>query len=210
MLERAPALSPGERQALLLVARAAIRDRLLRDGTLAETRAAIDLTPALRRTAAAFVTLEAPDPSDPFGDLRLRGCIGTLEAHDPLVDCVAHNAIQAAFSDPRFPPLDARELSGIVVSVSVLTPAESVPGPEAIVLGRDGVVFEKGCHRSVFLPEVAVEQGWDVRALLEHLALKAGLPRDAWEGGGLRTFRTEVFCEPRRSTRDGVDRTHTV
>jgi len=189
-------LTAEEEKALLAVARAAIHERLYGDGSLHRVRTEHEGNEALSQRAAAFVTLETQDRSEPSDRLRLRGCIGTLEAREPLVDCVAHNAVQAAFLDPRFPPLRAEELPAIVVSVSVLTAPAPVTRPEAIVLGTDGVIFTKGRHRSVFLPQVAVEQGWDLRALLEHLALKAGLDQNEWPGARLETFRAASFREP--------------
>jgi uncharacterized protein (TIGR00296 family) len=105
------------------------------------------------------------------------------------------NACQAAFHDPRFPPLAEQDLERIVLSVSVLGPVTRIADPDSIALGRDGVVLARGSRRSVFLPEVAVSQGWGVQDLLENLALKAGLERRDWRGAELSRFETEVFGE---------------
>lgn len=184
-------LTPEERRILLRLARTSIEDGLRRDGSLDRALASLGTTPALREPRASFVTLHAPQE----GAERLRGCVGSLEPRDPLFRSVVENARQAAFHDPRFPPVLDEELPGIVLSVSALTPIARIDGPAAIVPGRDGVVFERGSHRSVFLPEVAEEQGWGVEALLENLALKAGLRREEWKGATLSTFETEVFEE---------------
>ena len=78
----------------------------------------------------------------------------------------------------------------------MLTPYRSIPGPEEIVLGRDGVVLRKDGHSAVYLPKVAVEQGWGVEETLEHLCQKAGLPTDAWrDNAELMTFQAIVFSE---------------
>ena len=66
---------------------------------------------------------------------------------------------------------------------------------DVIEPGRDGVLLEKGPRKAVFLPQVATEQGWGRRELLEHLALKAGLPRDGWRDASFSVFRAEVFGE---------------
>ncbi len=190
--EARAALTDVEKTTLLGLARASIRDAIVKDGSLAKALAAADLTPALRETRGAFVTLKAP-VAGPDGPLDLRGCIGTIVAHEPLYQSVVHNAVEAALRDPRFPPVGRDEMDRLAPSVSALTPLRPVDGPEAIVIGRDGVVLEKGVYRAVFLPQVAPEQGWDVRQLLEHLALKAGLDRGGWRGGKLSVFQAEVF-----------------
>jgi AmmeMemoRadiSam system protein A len=145
------------------------------------------------RTAAVFVTLRVRDGD--AGASRLRGCIGTLEAKTPLREAVAEYAAQAAFADPRFPPLDRAELERLTIHLSVLGPRRGISDPRDIELGRDGVILERGRCRSVFLPEVAIEQGWDRERLLEQLALKAGLERGAWREAQLWTFETESFEE---------------
>ena len=190
--EARPGLTDPEKTTILALARAAIRDAILKDGSLARVLASAEITPALRETRGAFVTLKEPAGS-PGGPLDLRGCIGTIVPHEPLHRSVIHNAVEAAFRDPRFPPVERDELDALAISVSALTPIRPVDGPEAIVIGRDGVLLEKGVHKAVFLPQVAPEQGWDVPQLLEHLAMKAGLNRDGWKGGNLSVFQAEVF-----------------
>jgi AmmeMemoRadiSam system protein B/AmmeMemoRadiSam system protein A len=185
-------LSDAEKTTLLGLAWASMRDAIRKDGSLARTLERADLTPALEEIRGAFVTLKEPAGAS-GGALELRGCIGTIAPHEPLYRSVIHNAVEAALRDPRFPPVRGEELDRLALSVSALTPIRPVKGPEAIVIGRDGVMFEKGLHKSVFLPQVAPEQGWGVKELLEHLALKAGLPRDGWIGGELSVFQAEVF-----------------
>ena len=142
------------------------------------------------RLAPVFVTLMVRDC---MGDTdRLRGCIGTLDANLPLRQGVAEYAERAAFADPRFPPLGPAELDRVTIHVSVLGPRRSID-PGEIRLGRDGVILEHGRFRSVFLPEVPIEQRWDVDRLLEQLSLKAGLDRTAWMAAQLWAFETEAF-----------------
>ena len=158
--------------ALLARARNAIAARLKQP-----TQAEPD-HPALNRPGATFVTLTQND-----GDLR--GCIGSLEAHRSLDDDVRANAVAAAFSDPRFPPLTAAELPHTRVEVSLL----SAPQPmhftsEADALRQlrphvDGVILTAGRHRGTFLPQVW-EQLPEPRLFMAHLKQKAGLPADWW------------------------------
>ena len=157
---------------LLYHARAAITHHL----GLPVTPCADDL-PELHRLGATFVTLTQR------GDLR--GCIGSLLAHRPLLEDVRRNACNAAFSDPRFPPLGAHELAGTRVEVSLLTPPEPLQfQDEADARAQlrphvDGVIFSARGQRSTFLPQVW-EQLPEPRQFIEHLRIKAGLPLDAW------------------------------
>lgn len=131
---------------------------------------------ALTEPGAAFVTLQR--------DGRLRGCIGSLEAHRPLAEDVIANARAAALEDPRFPPLEPGELPGLHVEVSVLSAPAPFPfSDEADLLARlrpgvDGLILEAGpVNRGTFLP--AVWQSLpDPRDFLTELRRKAGLPGD--------------------------------
>ena len=138
----------------------------------------------------AFVTLNDRTTG------ALRGCIGEILPLRPLVEAVAVRAVDAALHDPRFMPVNERELGGLRVEISALTPPKRVASWRDIVLGRDGVTLEKDGHFAVFLPQVAPEQGWDLPPTLSHLPLKAGLDVDGWrEGATFETFRAEVFHE---------------
>lgn len=177
---------------LLRLARAAIEDRLFGRGALAAARARIATSPALAEERGVFVTLKVPDPAATW---RLRGCIGSIVGREPLHEGVVSAARAAAFDDPRFAPLTAEEYGSVRVSVSALTPLERVPDASAIVVGEHGVLLEAAGGKAVFLPQVAVEQRWSVRELLEHLGRKAGLSADAWRAAALSVFRSENFGE---------------
>ena len=135
--------------------------------------------------AAVFVTLRRGG--------QLRGCIGTLEASEPLVHAVADRARAAAQRDPRFDPVSVAELGDLAVSVSVLT----TPSPLDVVgyddlltrvrPGVDGVVVDAGRHRATFLPSVWEELPHP-RDFLAALWRKAGLPPRAWPQG------TRISC----------------
>jgi AmmeMemoRadiSam system protein A len=136
-----------------------------------------EFPPELREHRATFVTLHLD------GDLR--GCIGTLSAHQPLVRDVAHHAHAAAFADPRFAPLTPGEAARVSLHISVLTPARPITvTSEADLLaqlrpGIDGLILEDGYRRGTFLPSVW-ESLPDPRDFLRHLKRKAGLSEDHW------------------------------
>lgn len=178
-------LTPAERRALLELARAAVVARVT--GRAAPATGGEDL-PVQR--AGAFVSLHRGG--------ELRGCIGHIEADRPLPDVVARVAASAATEDPRFPPLTPAELPLVDIEISVLGPLERIDptNPAQIEIGRHGLVIDQGGRRGLLLPQVATEWGWDRETFLEHLCLKAGLPRDAWRAGAaVYRFEAEVFSE---------------
>lgn len=134
--------------------------------------------PWLQEKGASFVTLTQNN--------RLRGCIGTLEAHRPLLIDVKANAQSAAFRDPRFPPLKEAELNITQIEISLLSAMQALTftsEQDALAQlqpGVDGIVFEFGSYRSTFLPQVW-EQLPDANIFLGHLKNKAGLHPDFWD-----------------------------
>lgn len=183
-------VEPADRPGLLALARAAIHDALLADGTLAHARRVARLSPAAHAPRATFVTLRTRDPE------ALRGCIGCMNADRPLLERVIELAPRAALADPRFAPLAAAELPGIRIEISVLGPFEPLTDPRGIVIGRHGVRLEHTAAVALFLPQVAAERGWDAGLLLAQLSRKAGLADEAWRAGRLSVFETEAFAEP--------------
>ena len=131
----------------------------------------------LRVHRASFVTLHL--------QRQLRGCIGTLEAYQPLVVDVANNAQAAAFSDPRFPPLSSAEYPYLDIHISILSPPEPMCfSSEHDLLAQlrpnvDGLILKAGRHRGTFLPSVW-ESLPNPHDFLLHLKYKAGLPADYW------------------------------
>ena len=108
------------------------------------------------------------------------GCIGNMVGREPLWQNVWRMARAAAFEDPRFPALDAEEWPHCHLHISVLGPLSPCPDPARIVIGRHGLLLRLGMRQGVFLPQVPVEQGWDLGQYLEHLCRKAGLPAGSW------------------------------
>lgn len=131
----------------------------------------------LRGNAATFVTLTR--------DGELRGCIGTLEAYQPLVVDVAEHAYAAAFRDPRFAALTEAEFPRLRLSISILSAPEPMSfEDEADLLrqlrpGVDGLILEEDGLRGTFLPSVWESLPTPVE-FLRHLKRKAGLPYDYW------------------------------
>lgn len=176
-----PALDPTLGAALVRLARAAIAARLGVPDESGKSNAPDDADlappPEVAAPGASFVTLTRHG--------ALRGCIGTLEAHRPLADDVRHNACAAAFGDPRFPPLSAREWPDVAVEISVLTPAEAFPvideadACRQLVPFRDGVILACDGRRATFLPQVWTQLPAP-RDFLAQLKRKAGLPADFW------------------------------
>lgn len=173
-----------ERAYLLSLARSSIQ-RFLDTGVVPLPR---DFPHDLWRRQGAFVTLKKNG--------RLRGCIGYQQEDRPLAHVVSSMALQAAFNDRRFPPLEARELGQLEIEISALTPARRIPGPHLVQVGRDGVILRKSGQGAVFLPQVATEQGWTREQMLERLCQKAGMSPDCWrQGARLSTFQAIVFHE---------------
>ncbi len=139
---------------------------------------------------SCFVTLHKSDGA-------LRGCIGNIGAYEGLGDNIAHNAINSAFGDPRFPQLAREELDDVEIEVSVLTPARPIAKPEDFIVGEHGIILQCRGRSAVFLPQVAPEQGWSRDETLTHLCYKAGLPFRAWqsEDAKLSVFTAIVFSE---------------
>jgi MEMO1 family protein len=136
----------------------------------------------LKNNYAVFITLKLHG--------QLRGCIGTTEAHIPLIDAVAQYAYAAAFSDPRFKPLTAEEYKQIDISLSILTPAVPLPFNDEQDLIKqlrpdiDGIIISKGNARATFLP-VVWESIKQAEQFISELKSKAGIsssdcPDKAW------------------------------
>ena len=149
---------------------------------------------ALSKPCGAFVTLHIKDSR---GRQNLRGCIGRMIASAPLQKTVRTMAVEAAFGDPRFSPLKASELPDIVIEISALSPLEKCPDPRSVKVGVHGLYLIHRGRAGVLLPQVPVEQGWNLDEYLEYICIKAGLPQGSCEAPGaeLYTFTAVVFGE---------------
>ncbi|MEN8223635.1 MAG: AmmeMemoRadiSam system protein A [Acidobacteriota bacterium] len=126
----------------------------------------------------------------------LRGCIGYPLPVSPLFNTILDNAVAAAFEDPRFPPLGDDELDLIDIEISVLTVPEKVDDFQKVKVGPNGIIISKHGYRGLLLPQVPVEQGWDLEQYISYGCMKAGLPDDEWKRGvDIEVFQAEVFGE---------------
>lgn len=189
-------LTNAQGQTLLDLARATLIKKLGGD----QSRIPKDLDerltdPVFDQKLGTFVTLHIHG--------NLRGCIGSLTGDEPLRDNVRNNAINAAFNDPRFPPLSSRELAEVDIEISILSSPQPLrySSPQDLVNrlrpGVDGLILKKGMAQSTFLPQVW-EQLPQPEAFLSNLCLKAGLPQEAWKQGDVEimTYQVQSFAEP--------------
>src|ERR1700722_448689 len=124
---------------------------------------------------------------------ELRGCVGYVRPENSLYRAVAESARAAAFADTRFSPLKKEEAPQVSVELSVLSPLQSI-APEAVEVGRHGLLVTMDGYRGLLLPQVAVGHGWDRIKFLEQTCRKAGLPVDVWrEGAIIEAFTAQVF-----------------
>ena len=152
------------------------------------------LPPVFDELRGVFVTLHLE------GDLR--GCIGYPQPVMPLGRAILDSAINACARDPRFPCVRPGELKGIELEVTILTKPEpyDLPKkmlPEAVKIGRDGLIVSKGMHSGLLLPQVAPEWGFDSLEFLSQTCVKAGLAPDAWldEDTEVQHFEAQIFAE---------------
>jgi AmmeMemoRadiSam system protein A len=179
---RANEFSPQERALLLNLALEAIHASL-------EQRE-ISLEPPsshLAQPRGVFTTLYIRED--------LRGCVGYITPGMALYCAVAETARGAAFEDTRFWPVTRDELPGLRVSLSILSPLQPIH-PDAIEIGRHGLLISLGFRRGLLLPQVAVEHGWNRIRFLDETCRKAGLPPAAWMNeASIEAFTAEVFSD---------------
>lgn len=138
----------------------------------------------------AFVTLHVGG--------ELRGCIGRIEpSEEPLWQVVRDMAIEAATGDPRFFPVEEKDLEKLDYEISVLSVPERINDWKKIELGKHGVIVKKGYNSGVFLPQVATDTGWELEKFLGELCgSKAGLAYDCYKNDPeveLYIFTAQVF-----------------
>ena len=185
-------LSPDDRKTLLDVAREAMTDAVT--GKRKKEIDISSISDVLQQKGASFVTLTIE------GDLR--GCIGTLEAYQPLYRDVQDHAIQAALEDYRFPPVTAEEIPLISIEISRLTSPVPLPYqrpdelPGLLHPHVDGVILKDGFRRATFLPQVW-QQLPDAPMFLSHLCQKMGSAPDLWKRKVLEVsiYHVEEFSE---------------
>jgi AmmeMemoRadiSam system protein A len=185
-------LSQDEGNYLLMVARSTIKNRLNnREQPRIDWK---DLPKRFHEQLGTFVTITI--------DGNLRGCIGHIIPRETLLEGIQENAINAAFRDPRFPPLTREEFDKIEIEISILTAPKELPYVDAEDLlnklrpGIDGLIIKKGYREATFLPQVW-DQLPDKQEFLTHLCIKAGLSYESWRKEKLQvsTYQVQSFEE---------------
>ncbi len=186
-------LTSQEKEILLKIARESLEAKL-RGEKLPPLNAPAQQTPHLQAEGATFVTLTING--------KLRGCIGTLQAYQPLAKDVREHALDAALNDYRFPQVQLEELDSIQIEISRLSapvPLEYADAEDLLAKLRpnvDGVVLRDGSRRATFLPQVW-EQLPNARDFLSHLCQKMGARPDLWQHKKLDVliYQVEEFSE---------------
>jgi len=153
-----------------------------------------DLPEKFQQHMGTFVTITI--------DENLRGCIGHIIPRETVVEGIRENAVNAAFRDPRFPPLTKKEFNEVKIEISVLTAPRELSYTDAEDLlsklrpGVDGVIIKKGYQEATFLPQVW-DQLPDKEEFLSQLCMKAGLSPDSWRKEKLQvsTYHVQAFEE---------------
>ena len=170
----------------------------------------IELSPDTRYESkrGIFITLHS------FPSMELRGCIGMPYPTKPLWQAIIESATSAAFSDPRFPELEASELDKIIVEISVLTEPMEINWKkkpeellEKIVIGKDGLIAQQGYSSGLLLPQVAPEWKWNCKEFLCNTCEKANLPGDAWRDKETRIkkFQAQIFREKNPNSKEIIE-----
>lgn len=154
-----------------------------------------DFTSKFSYNSGVFVTLNKGE--------NLRGCIGFPTPVNKLYQSLVDAAIASASEDPRFSPVQYKELDDISFEITILTPPEEIkvtnPNeyPSRIKVGRDGLIVKWEFGSGLLLPQVPVEYGWDTLEFLNHTCEKAGAPPDCWKSKSTKILRFEgiVFRE---------------
>jgi len=176
------AFTPEERRVLLALARQSIQSALENRETPKGP-----ISPRLLEFRGAFTTL--------YVDAELRGCVGYALPIAPLYRAVAETARAAAFEDGRFSPLTLEEFPRLRISLSVLSTLAPIR-PDAVEVGKHGLLISLADRRGLLLPQVPTEHGWDRVTFLQQTCRKAGLPLDCWQSEAkLEAFTAESFAD---------------
>lgn len=142
----------------------------------------------LLQQAGAFVTLTKSG--------QLRGCIGTFKPSGAVYETVRDMTVSAASNDYRFEPVNPKELDGIDIEISVLTPLRKIQSIGEIEIGKHGIYIIKGNHSGTLLPQVPLKQGWTREEFLGYCARdKAGIGWNGWKDAEIYTYEAIIFSE---------------
>lgn len=186
-------LTLEEQKILLRLAREAMER-----GVRGEDLPPLDLSSlplSLREEGSSFITITSQG--------QLRGCIGALEAYQPLAEDVRQHAVAAALKDPRFPSVQEEELREIQIEISRLTrpiPLEYRDANDLLSKLRphvDGVILRSDVYRrATFLPQVW-EKIPNAAEFLDNLCYKLGVEPDTWRRKHFEvlTYQVDEFHE---------------
>jgi len=148
----------------------------------------------------------------------LRGCIGFIEPIYPLYEVIHRVSISSAVEDYRFSSVTINDMDNIIIEISILTPPKliEVIDPkeyfDKIVIGRDGLIAEKGMKRGLLLPQVPIDHGrnWDVETFLKHTCNKTGLPENAWKDKQTKIYSFQAILFEELKPRGEVVRKYLI
>lgn len=179
-----PGLSLNNQKAALQIARSAIKTFL----ATGDHENFLAKDPELLAKRGCFVTLMESG--------KLRGCVGTFDDSQPLIQNIARMAVSAAAQDSRFKPVTKEELPKIKIEISILGPLEKVKTLQAIEIGRHGILVQYKNRKGTFLPQVAVEQKWSVPEFVTYCAReKAGLAPEECAKAEIYKYEVEKLSE---------------
>ena len=144
----------------------------------------------------------------------LRGCIGFIEPIYPLYEVIHRVSISSAVEDYRFSSVTINDMDNIIIEISILTPPKLIEVIDSkdyfdkIVIGRDGLIAEKGMKRGLLLPQVPIDHGrnWDIETFLKHTCNKTGLPENAWKEKQTKIYSFQAILFEEISPRGEVVR----
>lgn len=175
--------SAAQKQTLLALARAAISSHF------EQKKLSLPEDPDFNPKCGVFVSLHEGE--------ELRGCIGYIRGYKSISSSIVEMAKAAAFQDPRFAPVQKRELDGLCIEISVLGELIHLSNGEEPEIGRDGLYIVHPYGSGLLLPQVAVEWNWDAHTFLREVCRKAGLNHNAYKDPSSHVYRfiAEVFSE---------------
>ena len=180
-------LTEREKRVLLSAARQSIKKIFFEETEIFSPD--YDSNPNLKLPLGAFVTLKIED--------KLRGCIGYIVTQMTLLETVREAAKQAAFRDPRFPPMTVEEFDEIEIEISVLSQPQKINDYDEIIIGKHGLILQNAMTHAVLLPQVAVTNNFSREEFLSALCEKGGLQPNYWQRHklNLKVFTAEIFSE---------------
>jgi len=137
-----------------------------------------------------FVRLEAGG--------RLRGCAGSYDSDEQLGRGIVDAAIEAASEDSCGSEVEAAELTGLTVSVCIVSDITLTDDPaEDLEIGTHGVAIDGRGQHGWMYPTLPLDNDWAVYDYLDRTCRKAGLPRGAWDDDDVMVtlFDGQIFRE---------------